>query len=57
MINEVTAKMWGIFEETGIFIALCRHGFAMLIVDMIRSGELYVVFTIPSFLAITVFSP
>jgi hypothetical protein len=40
MMTEVTAKIWGIFEETGIFIALCRHGFTLLIVDMIRSGEL-----------------
>ncbi|KAJ7878793.1 hypothetical protein B0H14DRAFT_3435392 [Mycena olivaceomarginata] len=30
MINDVTSKMWGIFDETGIFLALY----------MIRSGEL-----------------
>jgi hypothetical protein len=40
MVNEATAKMWGIFDETGIFLALCRHGFMMLVVDMVRSGEL-----------------
>ncbi|KAJ7757897.1 hypothetical protein B0H16DRAFT_1314184, partial [Mycena metata] len=33
-------KMWGIFDETGFFLALCRHGFVLLIADMIRSGEL-----------------
>ncbi|KAJ7869745.1 hypothetical protein B0H14DRAFT_3083932 [Mycena olivaceomarginata] len=26
MINNVTSKMWGIFDETGIFLVLCRHG-------------------------------
>ncbi|KAJ7881806.1 hypothetical protein B0H14DRAFT_2565708 [Mycena olivaceomarginata] len=40
MINNVTSKMWGIFDETGIFLALCRHGFVLVIADMIRSGEL-----------------
>ncbi|KAJ7693493.1 hypothetical protein B0H14DRAFT_3100746 [Mycena olivaceomarginata] len=40
MIEDVTAKMWGIFDETGIFVCLCRHGFVLMIVDMIKSGEL-----------------
>lgn len=40
MIDELTERMWGIFDETGIFLALCRHGFVLLVVDMIRSGEL-----------------
>ncbi|KAJ7836778.1 hypothetical protein B0H14DRAFT_3460500 [Mycena olivaceomarginata] len=40
MINNVTSKMWGIFDETGIFLALCRHGFVLVLADMIRSGEL-----------------
>lgn len=35
-----TEKMWTIFEETGIFTGLCRHGTVLLIVDMVRSGEL-----------------
>ncbi|KAG6881052.1 hypothetical protein C0992_001987, partial [Termitomyces sp. T32_za158] len=39
MINEVTAKMWGIFDETGVFLSLCRHGFALVIADMMQSGE------------------
>jgi hypothetical protein len=42
MMNEISSKMWGIFDETGIFLSLCRHGFTMLVVDMVRSGELYV---------------
>ncbi|KAJ7663692.1 hypothetical protein B0H14DRAFT_3102631 [Mycena olivaceomarginata] len=40
MIEDVTAKMWGIFDETGIFVCLCHHGFVLMIVDMIKSGEL-----------------
>ncbi|KAJ7862383.1 hypothetical protein B0H14DRAFT_3084658 [Mycena olivaceomarginata] len=40
MINDVTSKMWGIFDKTGIFLALCRHGFVSVIADTIRSGEL-----------------
>ena len=40
MLNEVTARMWGIFDETGIFLALCRHGFVLVVADMVRSGEL-----------------
>ncbi|KAJ7204885.1 hypothetical protein B0H12DRAFT_1243562 [Mycena haematopus] len=38
--EELTSKMWGIFDETGIFVALCRHGFVLLVADMVRSGEL-----------------
>ncbi|KAJ6616269.1 hypothetical protein B0H10DRAFT_2164732 [Mycena sp. CBHHK59/15] len=40
MINELTARMWGIFDKTGIFLALCRHGFVLLVADMVRSEEL-----------------
>ena len=40
MKTELTAKMWGIFKETGLFLALCRHGFVLILVDMVRSGEL-----------------
>ncbi|KAF8158710.1 hypothetical protein K438DRAFT_1910030 [Mycena galopus ATCC 62051] len=38
--DELTSKMWGIFNETGIFIALCQHSFVLLVADMVRSGEL-----------------
>ncbi|KAF8150127.1 hypothetical protein B0H34DRAFT_757442 [Crassisporium funariophilum] len=37
---DLTKKMWGVFEETGLFLALCRHGFVLLLADMVRSGEL-----------------
>ncbi|KAJ7720635.1 hypothetical protein B0H16DRAFT_1666433 [Mycena metata] len=40
MVNDITSKMWGVLDETGIFPTLCRHGFVLLLVDMIRSGEL-----------------
>jgi len=40
MKDDITKKMWGIFDETGIFLALCRHGFSLVIADMVRSGEL-----------------
>lgn len=33
-------KMWGIFDESGIFASACRHGFILWIADMIKSGEL-----------------
>ena len=36
--------MWGIFDETGIFVAICCHGFILIAVDMVKSGELYVHF-------------
>ncbi|KAJ7822918.1 hypothetical protein B0H14DRAFT_3470428 [Mycena olivaceomarginata] len=32
--------MWGIFDETGTLLALCRHGFALVVANMVRSGEL-----------------
>jgi hypothetical protein len=31
-----------VFEQTGIFVMACRHGFVECIVEMKRSGELYV---------------
>jgi hypothetical protein len=40
MKTELTSKMWGVFEETGLFLALCRHGFVLLLEDMVHSGEL-----------------
>jgi hypothetical protein len=35
-----TKKAWGIYDETGIFVAVCRHGFSLVIADMVQSGEL-----------------
>jgi len=33
-------KMWGVFDETGIFASACPHGFVLCLADMIQSGEL-----------------
>ncbi|KAJ7872565.1 hypothetical protein B0H13DRAFT_2349438 [Mycena leptocephala] len=40
MKEDVTARAWGMYDETGIFPALCRHGFILVVVDMVKSGEL-----------------
>ncbi|KAG2029540.1 hypothetical protein BDR03DRAFT_1044137 [Suillus americanus] len=40
MDDAKTKKAWGIYDETGIFVAVCRHGFCLLITDMVQSGEL-----------------
>ncbi|THU93778.1 hypothetical protein K435DRAFT_820167 [Dendrothele bispora CBS 962.96] len=39
MNDKATASMWGVFDETGVFLCLCRHGFVLLIADMVKSGE------------------
>ena len=33
---------WSAFWETGIFASVCRHGRILWLIDMIKSGELYV---------------
>ncbi|KAJ7936025.1 hypothetical protein B0H13DRAFT_1853726 [Mycena leptocephala] len=38
--EDITKKMWGIYDETRVFICLCRHGFVLLVADMIKSREL-----------------
>jgi hypothetical protein len=40
MKEDITHKMWAIFDETGIFLALCCHGFSLVITDMVQSGKL-----------------
>ncbi|KAJ7894413.1 hypothetical protein B0H14DRAFT_2334436 [Mycena olivaceomarginata] len=40
MKEDVTARTWGMYDETGIFPALCRHGFVLVVVNMVQSGEL-----------------
>ncbi|KAF6763562.1 hypothetical protein DFP72DRAFT_986482 [Ephemerocybe angulata] len=40
MLKAETAKTWGIFDETGVFLCLCRHGFVLALADMVKSGEL-----------------
>ncbi|KAJ7256854.1 hypothetical protein B0H12DRAFT_1015629 [Mycena haematopus] len=40
MREDVTARTYGMYDETGVFPALCRHNFCLIIVDMVKSGEL-----------------
>ncbi|KAH7904826.1 hypothetical protein BJ138DRAFT_1119044 [Hygrophoropsis aurantiaca] len=40
MDDEKTKRMWGVYDETGIFLSVCRHGFSLVIADMVQSGEL-----------------
>ncbi|KAJ7727652.1 hypothetical protein DFH07DRAFT_871547 [Mycena maculata] len=40
MKEDVTSRSYGMYDETGFFPALCRHGFVLKVVDMVRSGEL-----------------
>ena len=40
MANDVSSRMWGVFDETGMFVAVCRHGFVLVVADMVKSGEL-----------------
>ncbi|KAF8200634.1 hypothetical protein K438DRAFT_1582502 [Mycena galopus ATCC 62051] len=37
---EARKKMFALFAVAGIFLTVCRHGHAIIMCDMIRSGEL-----------------
>ncbi|KIK20324.1 hypothetical protein PISMIDRAFT_13075 [Pisolithus microcarpus 441] len=39
MKDSVTQKMWNVFDETGAFIAVCQHGFCLVIADMVQSSK------------------
>ncbi|KAI6011943.1 hypothetical protein BKA83DRAFT_4466620 [Pisolithus microcarpus] len=39
MREDATSRMWGIFDEAGIFMAICRHGFSLVIADIVQSSE------------------
>ncbi|KAI6027273.1 hypothetical protein BKA83DRAFT_4576942 [Pisolithus microcarpus] len=39
MDDAKTRKVWGVYDETGIFLAVCHHGTCLLIADMVQSGE------------------
>ena len=36
-------RMWHMFVEAGVFVAVCQHGFLLVLCDMIQSGELSVI--------------
>jgi hypothetical protein len=38
--DDSTKSMWTTYDETGIFGAVCRHGCALILCDMVQSGEL-----------------
>jgi hypothetical protein len=40
MKEDVTARAYGMYDETGFFPCLCRHSFLLVAVDMVKSGEL-----------------
>jgi hypothetical protein len=33
-------RMWGFFDETGVFVSACRHHLVLWVIDMVKSGEL-----------------
>ncbi|KAI6013128.1 hypothetical protein BKA83DRAFT_4466258 [Pisolithus microcarpus] len=37
--DSATQKMWNVFNESGVFITVCQHGFCLLIADMVQSSE------------------
>ena len=39
MKDQHTTRMWSVFDEMGIFMVVCRHGFSLVIADMVQSGE------------------
>src|ERR1700733_10719313 len=41
--------MFAMFEEAGIFIESCRHRLVLLVCDMVKSGELYVISNLSDF--------
>ncbi|KAJ7813210.1 hypothetical protein B0H14DRAFT_2377092 [Mycena olivaceomarginata] len=40
MKEAVTGKAWAMYDETGVILSLCRHGFCLVMVDMVHSGEM-----------------
>jgi len=39
-LPDTLKSMFSKFDETGIFVAICCHGFILTCVDMVQSGEL-----------------
>ena len=40
LADKNTKKHLGIFHETGLFLSVCQHGMALIMCDMVQSGEL-----------------
>ncbi|KAF7349559.1 hypothetical protein MSAN_01681000 [Mycena sanguinolenta] len=39
-MEDVTSRAYGMYDETGVFLALRRHNFVLKVVDLVRSREL-----------------
>ena len=39
LMDDSAKKSLSFFRETGVFVAVCRHGSCLTICDMIKSGE------------------
>ena len=35
-------RMWGVFDEAGVFASACPHGFVLWLADMVQSREQWV---------------
>jgi hypothetical protein len=40
-VNTIAKNTTNMFEQTGVFVSACRHGIIQTLVEMRRSGELY----------------
>jgi hypothetical protein len=40
MKDDITSRVYGMYNETGFFPCLCRHSFVLVVADMVKSGEL-----------------
>jgi hypothetical protein len=38
--NDSKKGMFSCFDKSGVFISVCRHGFILVVADMVASGEL-----------------
>ncbi|KAI6012883.1 hypothetical protein BKA83DRAFT_4053579 [Pisolithus microcarpus] len=38
-MKDVTSTMWGIFDKAIIFMVICRHGFSLMVADIVQSSE------------------
>jgi len=39
MDEQKISKAWGIYNETGLFLAVCWHGFTLVLADMVQSSK------------------
>ena len=40
LADDSKKHQWGLFEEAGVFVTVCRHGLVLRMCDIVRSGEL-----------------